>query len=142
MQLRILRLRLLQDGNVRISILPQRQEILIRRAGFGSVALQLVSAGEAETCQCAPSKVHDQSPVVNELLKFCSRLVAAAQREIGFPVHINRYQKHCQRKGGLAKFSSFFIGRRRSPISLSGGENSTCPVIPFTSQTRYFEYVL
>ena len=62
MQLRILRLRLLQDGNVRISILPQREEILIRRAGFGSVALQLVSAGEAETGQRSPRKVGHRHP--------------------------------------------------------------------------------
>ena len=42
MQLRILRFGLLQDGNVGVSILPQREEVLIRNSGFGGVTLQCV----------------------------------------------------------------------------------------------------
>ena len=42
MQLRILRFGLLQDGDVRVGILPQREEVLIRSAVFGGVTLQCV----------------------------------------------------------------------------------------------------
>jgi hypothetical protein len=52
LQLRILRFRCDKDGNVRVGILPQREEILIGRLGFGSVALQDIGAGEAEMREC------------------------------------------------------------------------------------------
>ena len=53
MQLRILGLGLLKDGNVGVGIFPQRQEILICRFGFRGVALQHVGAGETDMDQCA-----------------------------------------------------------------------------------------
>ena len=39
LQLRVLRLGLFQDGNVRVGILPERKEVIIFRAGLGGVAL-------------------------------------------------------------------------------------------------------
>jgi hypothetical protein len=42
MQLRILRCGLLQDGNIRVGILLQREEVLMRNSGFGGVTLQCV----------------------------------------------------------------------------------------------------
>ncbi len=39
LQLREFRLGLLQDGDVRVGVFPEREEILIGRAGFGGVAL-------------------------------------------------------------------------------------------------------
>jgi hypothetical protein len=47
-QLRILRLCCHQDGYVRVCVFPQREEYLIRCAGFGGVVLYNVSASEAE----------------------------------------------------------------------------------------------
>ena|SRR6516164_2660910 len=44
LQLRILRLGLLQDGDVAIGVLPQREEIVVGGAGFGGVALHGISA--------------------------------------------------------------------------------------------------
>ena len=102
MQFRVFRFGLLEDGNVGVGVFPQREEILIRGSGFGGVALQGVGAGEAQAGQCAPGKVPYQTSVVNELLKFCCRLVPVAKCEIGFPTHINWRQVH---EGvGYAKF--------------------------------------
>jgi hypothetical protein len=36
---RVLRLRLLQDGDVGIGVFPEGEEVLVSGAGFGSVAL-------------------------------------------------------------------------------------------------------
>ena len=44
LQLRILRLGLLQDGDVAIGVLPQREEIIVGGAGFNGVALHGISA--------------------------------------------------------------------------------------------------
>ena len=46
-QLGVLRLGGDKDGNVKVGVLPQREEILIRDPGFDGVALQRVGAGEA-----------------------------------------------------------------------------------------------
>ena len=51
MQPRVLGFRGDQDGNVRVGVFPKREEILIRDAGFGCVALQDASACKAEVCQ-------------------------------------------------------------------------------------------
>ena len=47
LQLCVFRLRLFEDGNVRVGIFPKREEILISRLGFGGVALHGVSAGQS-----------------------------------------------------------------------------------------------
>ena len=48
LQLRVLCLRLLQNRNIRISIFPQRQKILISGFRFRGVALRGVGARKAE----------------------------------------------------------------------------------------------
>jgi hypothetical protein len=47
-QLPVLCFGLLQDRNIRVSVLPQREEILIGRLGLAEVALQHISATEAK----------------------------------------------------------------------------------------------
>src|ERR1700704_3437534 len=53
LQLRVLRFGLLQDRNVRISVFPEGEEILIRGAGFGGVPGDGVGATQLEMRQCA-----------------------------------------------------------------------------------------
>src|SRR5664280_588595 len=90
LQLGILGFGLLQEGNIMVSVFPERQEVLICGTGFDRVALHSVSASEAETGQRSPGEVHHHSPVVDELLKLRSRCVAVVQHEIGFSPQINR----------------------------------------------------
>ena len=48
LQLRVLRLGGDEDGNIRVGVSPEREEILIGRARLGRIALQHIGAGEAE----------------------------------------------------------------------------------------------
>lgn len=49
----VLRFSLLKDGDVGIGVFPEREEVLIRGAGFGFVGLKSVSAGESQVSQRA-----------------------------------------------------------------------------------------
>ena len=65
LQLRVLGLGLLQDGDVRVGVFPKCQEILICGAGFGGVALQHVGAGEAEAGEGGEGIICDDGAVVD-----------------------------------------------------------------------------
>ncbi len=90
----VLRLGFPQDGNIRVGVFPDREEILIGGAGLGSVALHGVSTRQSDAGQRTPGKVHHQSSVVDESLKFRCRSVAVAEHEIGFPAQIDRAQQY------------------------------------------------
>jgi hypothetical protein len=49
LQLRVLRLGLLQNGDVGIGVFPEGEEIQIGSASFRAIALEGIGAGEAET---------------------------------------------------------------------------------------------
>ncbi len=51
LQLRVLRLGLLQDGDVGVGIFPEGKKILIGGAGFGRIPLKRVGASKAELRQ-------------------------------------------------------------------------------------------
>jgi len=46
LHLRVLRFGFFQDGDVGVGVFPEREEILICRSGFDSVAVQEVGAGQ------------------------------------------------------------------------------------------------
>jgi hypothetical protein len=48
LQLHVLRLGFFQDGDVRIGVFPEGEEILVRGAGVGRVALHTIGAGQAQ----------------------------------------------------------------------------------------------
>jgi hypothetical protein len=48
LQLRVLRLGFLQDGDVGVGVFPEREEILIGSLGFGGVSREGIRAGELE----------------------------------------------------------------------------------------------
>jgi hypothetical protein len=51
-QLRVLGFGSDEDGNVRASVFPQREQIRIGRVRLGGVSLQDIGAGEAEMREC------------------------------------------------------------------------------------------
>ena len=71
LQLRVLRLRLLKDGNVWIGVLPQRQKILVRGACFGCVSLHRVGTSQLEMGQCADRFIQNNAAMVENFLKLC-----------------------------------------------------------------------
>jgi len=58
-QLCVVRLGLLQDGDIRVSVFPQGEEVLIRGAGFRRVALEGIGAGDADVGQHAQGPIAD-----------------------------------------------------------------------------------
>ncbi len=53
LKLRVLRLGSDENRNVRVGGFPQREEILIRRLGFGGVALHGVGPADLEMRECS-----------------------------------------------------------------------------------------
>ena len=51
LQFRVLRLGLFQDGDVRIGVFPEGEEVLIGRLGFGAVARNSAGSAELESGQ-------------------------------------------------------------------------------------------
>src|SRR5712691_7432948 len=72
LQLCVLRLGLLQDGNVGIGVFPESEEVLVSGAALCSVAGEGVGAGEAEMGESAQREVQHDAAMVEELLELCS----------------------------------------------------------------------
>ncbi len=85
-QLGILTFGLAVDRNIRIGVLPEREKVLIRRAGLvagGGVfcGVERVSPSQAEAGQRSPGKIPYQSVVVDDLLKLrCAAVPSCSMR--------------------------------------------------------------
>src|SRR5580693_209472 len=99
LELRVFRPSSDEDGDVGVGVFPQREEILISRLGLGGVALQDIGSADLEMRECAPRKVHHQSSMVDELLKFRCRSISIVQHQIGFTTQINRAQDYREAHG-------------------------------------------
>jgi len=71
LELSVLRLGFLQDGNVGIGVFPEGEEVLILGTSLGSVAGENVGAGEAEMGERTEREVDHDAAVVQKPLKFC-----------------------------------------------------------------------
>src|SRR5712692_3904909 len=69
LQLCVLRLGLLQDGNVGIGVFPEGEKILICGAALCRVTLQRVGTCESDMRECSGHKVHHNAPVIKQLLE-------------------------------------------------------------------------
>jgi hypothetical protein len=76
LQLRVLCLGLLQDGDVGVGVFPEGEEVLICRLGFGGVALQGVGATDLEMRECSDEFVYYNPTMVENLLKLGSGFAA------------------------------------------------------------------
>src|SRR5437868_6349016 len=92
LQLRVLRLGLFQDRDVRVGVFPQRQKILVGGAGFGGVALQGIGAAQLEMRQSADGFVEHNPAMVEDSLKLCCCFFALVCGKISFSAHINGVQ--------------------------------------------------
>src|SRR5438034_59848 len=82
----------IQNGDVRVGVLPQREEFLIGSTGFGGVALHSIGSAELEMRQCADRFVENDSAMVENFLELNSGLVALMPGQIGFAAHIDGMQ--------------------------------------------------
>jgi hypothetical protein len=93
LQLRVLGLGLLQDGNAGVGILPEREKILVSSERpdtggicirtLGTLRLQNIRAGQAEMCQCSGPAVPNDPAMVQDFLKLRSSRIALSHVQIG-----------------------------------------------------------
>ena len=78
LQLRVLLLSFLQDGDVGVGVFPESKEVLILCMGFGCIALESVGAGETKMGESADWRVQCDAAMVNDILELdgCSAAVA------------------------------------------------------------------
>src|SRR5579863_6723608 len=89
LQLRILRLGFLQDGNIGVGVVPEGEEILVGRAGGGDVSLEDASACQAEMGEGRCRRVSRHCSVIEEVLEFPRSLGAVPGLQIGYASDIN-----------------------------------------------------
>ena len=89
MQLCELHVGLLEDGNIGVSIFPEREEIVVGGAGFGGVAHEGVGAGEAEVGERADGFVGYHASPIEDFLKLGSGLGALMSGEKSLAANID-----------------------------------------------------
>src|SRR6266566_2594206 len=72
----------IQNGYVRVGVLPQREEFLIGSTGFGGVALHSIGSAELEMRQCADRFAKNDSAMVENFLELNGGLVALMRGQI------------------------------------------------------------
>src|ERR1700752_3750589 len=92
LQPRVLGLGLLQDGDVGVGVFPEGEEVLVGGAGFGSVVLQDVGAGNTEMSERSPWGVEDNVAVVEDFLKLRGCLFALMRGEVGLAADVGWIQ--------------------------------------------------
>src|ERR1700686_625864 len=96
----VLRLGLLQDGAVGVGVFPEREEILIRGTGLGSVVLQHIGAGQAEMSECSNCFVLHNTALVKDFLELNRGFAALMRRQIRSSTHIGGI--HSRRESAAA----------------------------------------
>src|SRR5579862_6311021 len=74
---------LLQDGNVRVGVFPQREEILIRRARLGLIAGNCVGPPQLQMRQRSNNGIEHNTGMIQNLLKLGSSFIALVQKQVG-----------------------------------------------------------
>jgi len=90
LQLRVLHLGLLVDGDVGVGVFPEREKILVCRAALRNVALECIGTTQLEVRQRTDRFVEHEPAMVEDFLKLCSGFAAPMCSQIGFFAHINR----------------------------------------------------
>src|SRR5277367_5993611 len=90
MQLLILRLGPFKDRNVRVSIFPEGEEILVGDPGFGGISLQNIGAAETKMRERTDWFVKHDAGMLEDSLELGCGFPTLMQRQIGFAAHKNR----------------------------------------------------
>jgi len=89
LQFRVLRLDLLQDGNVGVGVFPEGEKILIGGAGFRGVGLQDKGTGKAEVREGADGLINDYASPMDDFFKFHRSFSPHLSGEIRGAAHID-----------------------------------------------------
>src|SRR5215467_2913710 len=92
LQLRVLGLGLLQDGDVGIGVFPESEKILIGGLRPRGVVIEGISAAKLKMRQCPKHIVRYDRTVINDVLKFGCRLLSIPCLQIGLSSHVYQRQ--------------------------------------------------
>src|SRR5438552_78598 len=100
LQLRVLRLGLLQDGDVGIGVFPLAEKILVRALRFGGVACHRVGTSESDMRECPQREIQDDTTMIEEFLELGSGCRAVVCHEMGLAaqVHNNGFAERERKK--------------------------------------------
>ena len=90
LQLPVLRLGMLQDGDVGVGVFPEGEEVLILGSGLHRIAGEGVGTGEAETSEGTSRKVDDDAATVNHFLELDGSGGAVVGCQVGLAANIGR----------------------------------------------------
>src|SRR5216683_826783 len=107
MQLRVLRLGFLQDGDVGVGVFPEGEEVLVCALRFDGVVREGVGTGQSQMRQCADEIVLHHAGVVENLLELGGGSAALVRRQISLATQINGVERD------IPKDRPEFIGRSR-----------------------------
>src|SRR6266571_7358439 len=93
LQLRVLLLGFLQNGDAGIGVFPESEEVLIGRAGFCGVALESVGTSESEMGQSTQRKIDYHTTMVEKLLKLSSRASSVMRHQLRLPPNVDRVHR-------------------------------------------------
>ena len=79
-----------QDGDIRVGVLPQCQEILVSNFGFCGIAGERVGAARTEMCQSTYRVVDDHAAVIEKFLVFDGRFLALLGKQVSCCAGVNR----------------------------------------------------
>ena len=82
LQLRVLRLGFLQDGDIGVGVFPEGEEILVRSLRFGGAAGHRISTTELQMGQSAQREVEHDPAVVDDPLELRGRRAAVMCHEL------------------------------------------------------------
>ena len=89
LQFGVLRPSLLKDGNVRVGILPEREEVLISVPALGGVAGESIGACQANVRKSISGSNRSQRTVIEDSLEFSRRLLTFLSMQVNKASHIN-----------------------------------------------------
>src|SRR5271166_2952370 len=93
LQLRVLGFGLLEDRDVGVGILPEREKVLVRGIGIGSVALNGISSSQLQMRQCAYGVADNDPSMIENFLEFLDSFCALMCDQIGLATHIHRIER-------------------------------------------------
>src|SRR5260370_12982771 len=92
---------LFQNGNVGIRVFPQGEKVLVGGAGFGLIAGESVSAGDAQVGKNADDFVGDDTGPIENFLKFRGSSKTLARCEAGGAAQVGGIKEEIDGAGGV-----------------------------------------
>src|SRR2546430_6475704 len=91
-QLCVLRLGFLQDGNVGVSVFPKREKPLIRGTRLCGISLHGVCPGEAELGERRQREIQHDTAMIEKLLELSGCRLTLTCKQVSLTAQISRIQ--------------------------------------------------